>query len=92
MLGIAAKARKCVFGAEAFIKSARMHKIFLALLSDDTADNTRKKVVNTCAHYGIEMIELEADKLGASVGKPAIKVVGIIDKQLSGAILSKRNI
>lgn len=90
MLGLASRAGKCVFGTEAFLKALRAKKVSLAVLSGDASDNTKKKVRNSCEYYKIKLIELNKDDLlGQSVGKPGIKVAGIIDEKMSKAILDK---
>ena len=89
MLGLASRAGKCVFGQEAFLNAIRAKKIALAVLSEDASDNTKKRIRNACEYYNIKLLELKTDMLGQSVGKPGVKVVGIIDKMMSNAILNK---
>lgn len=89
MLGLAVRARKCVLGTESFLKAMRAKKIFLAVLDGSASDNTKKRIRNSCEYYNIKLLELEDDLLGQSVGKPEIKVVGIIDQKMSKAILDK---
>ena len=85
--GLAAKAGKCTFGMEAFL--AKKHKLYLVLLADDAQKNTSKKVRDACEYLKIPLLLQAAEPLAKSVGRPGIKVVGILDKRLSECIIEQ---
>ncbi len=71
-LGLCAKAGKLIFGVPMIIDAMQKgKKIFLVLESEDTSDNTHKKITDKCSFYGVEKIQIEADggTLASAVGK-----------------------
>lgn len=90
MLGLAMRSGKCVCGAEACEKGVKSGKVKMALLDYGVSPNTRKRFADMCACRGIRLIELkECQRLGRSIGKENIKIIGITDNGFCINILKK---
>lgn len=87
MLGLCKKAGKLRQGFEAVKESAVNNEIYLILLSDEIAENTRGKAENVAynAKIPLETIPIGLQKLGEQTGKKA-GVLGIADQGFAVAI------
>ena len=90
LLGIAQKSGKLLSGYELCSAAIKAGKARAAVISGDSADNTRKKFIRLCKNYNVPYI-IYGDKyrLGMAIGKYRRTVLVIIDKGLAGAILEK---
>ena len=93
LLGIAQKAGKVVAGTNLVteaIRSASPSKYpYAVFLASDVSENTRKRVVNCCNYYEVQLhaVSVTAEMLGKAIGKEGtISAVGITDKGLSEAL------
>ena len=91
LLGLAARARKIATGEDLAIEAIRSGKAKLVILSGDASDNTRGKVTDKGAHYGIPVHEFGTRyELGHAIGKEARVTLAILDsgfaKKLSGLL------
>lgn len=89
MLGLAARARKLICGAELVTQSVRSGRARMALVACDAAKNTQKRVFNCCIYYECECreIPLTAAELGHSVGRAgALTTVAVEDAQMAKGI------
>ena len=43
-----------------------------------SAPNTRKKLTDSCAHYGISLLEVPKGLLGQAIGKPDVKAAALL--------------
>ena len=71
-LGLCSKAGKLIYGVPMIIEAMQKgKKIFLVIESEDTSDNTHKKITDKCSYYGVEKIRIETDggTLASAVGK-----------------------
>ncbi len=86
-LGLCAKARKLIFGTPMICEALRgKGKPVLVISASDNSPNTAKRLADKCAHYGTELLTLDADgeRLAAAVGKKGkIAAVAITDENLS---------
>ncbi|HHU64316.1 MAG TPA: 50S ribosomal protein L7ae [Clostridiales bacterium] len=90
LLGIAQRAGKLLSGYELCLAAIKTKKARAAIISGDSADNTRKKFIGLCKNYNVPYI-IYGDKytLGKSIGKYRRTVLVITDKGLADAILDK---
>lgn len=91
-IGLAARARKVVFGSELTIESIGQNKAKLVLVSDDASQNTRKKVLRYCEENNAEhhILGCDGGTLAHALGKAKpLAVVCITDENLSALIKSK---
>ena len=70
MLGLAMRAGQLTFGEDGVRKAIANASAKLVLLDAGASDNTKKRMRDSCAYYGVELVETAADRLGRAVGKP----------------------
>lgn len=90
MLGLAMRAGQLTFGEDGVKKAIASGGAKLVLLDAGASENTKKKMRDSCAYYGVQLVETAADRLGYAVGKPgrmsaAVAAGGICDKLISMA-------
>jgi ribosomal protein L7Ae-like RNA K-turn-binding protein len=88
MLGLAMRAGQLTFGEDGVKKAIASGGAKLVLLDAGASGNTKKKMRDSCAYYGVQLVETAADRLGYAVGKPgrmsaAVSAGGICDKLIS---------
>lgn len=88
LLGLAARARKLVTGEELVVKDIRRKNVSLVLLADDASELTKKKVIDKCKYYNVN-VKVVANRsiLGTAIGKHERVVVGITDEGFAKKIL-----
>ena len=84
LVGFAKKAGKLTVGCELTLAAGRSGKRApkLVLVSKDCADNTKKRIKNTCTYYNVPyfMIDASSEALGKIAGKDTtVSAVGILD-------------
>ena len=70
MLGLAMRAGQLTFGEDGVRKAIANGSAKLVLLDAGASDNTKKRMRDSCAYYGVALVETSADRLGYAVGKP----------------------
>ena len=70
MLGIAKRAGALTLGTDAVLAAIASGQAKMILMDAGASDNTKKKLRDSCAFYGAELIETQADRLGFAIGKP----------------------
>ena len=88
MLGLAMRAGQLTFGEDGVKKAIASGGAKLVLLDAGASENTKKRMRDSCAYYGVQLAETAADRLGYAVGKPgrmsaAVNAGGICDKLIS---------
>ena len=88
LLGIAMRAGALTFGQDGVLKAISSGAAGFVLLDAGASENTKKKMRDGCAYYGVALVETAADRLGFAVGKPgrmsaAVAAGGICDKLIS---------
>lgn len=88
-LGLAAKARKLLFGTDMICDSIRKNngakKVFVVVAASDISDNTAKKLSDKCAFYGVRLVkgEYTMDELSHAVGKTSsVAAVALTDENI----------
>jgi ribosomal protein L7Ae-like RNA K-turn-binding protein len=90
MLGLAARAGKCVSGETSCEKAIRTRKAKLVILNSKASLNTKKKFQDMCSYRKIPLAYWNGDKdLGYYVGKSNRMVVVVIDERFSHMILKE---
>lgn len=89
-LGLAGRAGKLVSGQSRCLDGVRSGKLHLVVLDSGAAANTRKAVRDACRFHDVPLIELHAaDRLGPSIGKPDVRVVGVKDERFAQQLRSR---
>ena len=70
MLGLAMRAGQLTFGEDGVRKAIASGGAKLVLLDAGASENTKKRMRDSCAYYGVALVETAADRLGYAVGKP----------------------
>jgi ribosomal protein L7Ae-like RNA K-turn-binding protein len=91
-LGMAARAGKLVYGAQAVDAAIKNRKARLVVVDGGASDSTKKSFTDACNYYRIEIIVLEeADALSRHIGKTN-KVIGIICPDFAKNAMKKYDI
>ena len=70
LLGLAAKAGKVASGEFAAEKSVKSQRACLVLLAEDASENTKKKFINMCDFYEVDLRSfMDKETLGKAIGK-----------------------
>lgn len=89
-LGLAARARKIVYGMQAVEQAVKKGKAKLVILDGGASENTKKAIMDACIYYRIRLIILEEHGiLEASFHKPNNKVIGIVCPQFAQSAMDK---
>jgi ribosomal protein L7Ae-like RNA K-turn-binding protein len=92
-LGLCKKAGKLICGTPMVCEAAASRKKpELAVMSTGASENTKKKLRDKCAYYGVRLVELDAspeDISRAIGGKASTAAVAISDAGLAGLFLAK---
>ena len=70
MLGLAMRAGQLSFGEDGVRKAIASGAAALVLLDEGASDNTKKRMRDSCAYYGVPLMETAAGRLGEAVGRP----------------------
>ena len=70
MLGLAMRAGQLTFGEDGVRKAIASGSAKLVLLDAGASENTKKRMRDSAAYYGVALVETAADRLGFAVGKP----------------------
>ena len=83
------KAGKLASGDFAVEKAIKGRKAKLVIIANDCAENTKKKIRNSCEYYNINMVEFgEKSMLGKFCGKEFRASIAIMDKSFSARIVN----
>ncbi|MDD2647845.1 MAG: ribosomal L7Ae/L30e/S12e/Gadd45 family protein [Eubacteriales bacterium] len=75
LLGLAARAGQVTSGESACVDLIRSGKAIVCLVDEGSSDNAKKRLFDSCAHYGVAIALVPGERLGASIGKPSRKAV-----------------
>jgi ribosomal protein L7Ae-like RNA K-turn-binding protein len=88
-LGLTKRARKLIEGYNNFEIALQSRKIYLVILAQDLAENSKKKVIKYCIDKDIEYIEAYTSSiLGEAIGRSEIKVICVLDEGMSKQLVS----
>ena len=87
MAGMACRAGRALAGSAASEKGLVNGRVCLLLIQQGISENSLKEFTGLCGRYGAEWMMIRAeDDLGASIGRPGVKLVGITDPGFAVAI------
>ena len=90
LLGMATKAGKLTFGTNLVrTKIQSKQKPALVILSSDSSDNTKKRIINCCTYYGcrFKTVSYTANELGARTGREgSISCIAVNDEGFATAM------
>lgn len=87
LLGLGARGRLVVVGAEQVRQAGKRGKLALAVVASDAAENSRDKVLSLLKARNIKVIEgISAAELGAVFGRAATAAAGVLDQDLARGI------
>lgn len=87
LLGLGARGRLVVVGAEQVRAAAKKGKLSLAVVASDASENSRDKVLSVLKAKNIRAIEgISAAELGAAFGRDSTAAVGVLDASLAAGI------
>ncbi len=90
LIGIAKKAGKLVLGTSMVRSSIQKgKKPALCVISDGCSENTMKRMLGCCEHYGVQYIvaQISTEELGKAVGAGELSCIGIYDDGFAKAVL-----
>lgn len=85
-LGLSLRARKIVLGVDDIENKNK--GVFVLLYDEGIAENSLKKIVKAKDKFSCPLIAVEKETLGALLHRPAVKAVGVTDKNLAEAIVA----
>lgn len=89
-LGLAAKAGKIAYGAQACETAIKNGKAKLVVVDGSASESTVRGIKNACSHYHIELIVLEEKEvLTKYLGKKQNKLIGILDSGFARSAMEK---
>ncbi len=87
LVGLAFRANKVLYGVKA-MNSILDKEAKLVLLADDTAGNTKKKVLDKCAYYQVPVKLIDSRiSLSRCIGKEDIVMVAITEEGFAKRII-----
>lgn len=80
LIGLAMRARKVVSGEE-LMDAIRKKKVSLVIVCEDASENTKKRYVDKCNFYNIDLIMVDSSiRLNQAIGKVNRMAIGIKDE------------
>lgn len=84
MLGLATRAGKCVFGAEACAKNVKSGKACVVIADCGLSARSMKDTVSMCDYYETPLIVSEPEgRAGAACGRPANRIIAVTDRNFA---------
>ena len=89
LIGLCARARRLVVGAQAVEQAIRNQKAHLVIIDQHCAKNTQKQYNDLCTRYSVRIVYLPQPCQAA--GKPGRMAMAIIDPGFAEAIENELN-
>ena len=90
MLGMARRAGKTLIGTEPVLAGVRAkNKPALVVISSFASENTKKKIIAKCDHYGVPfvVVDVDGEELGRRLGKTGfVAASAVLDPALAKEI------
>lgn len=88
-LGLAKRSGNILEGYSKCNEERNRKKLHLFIISPDASDSSRRKFINHCNLNNIPYIEdFSKEELGAAVGRPEIKILAVLDANISKKLLA----
>ncbi|MCR5100994.1 MAG: ribosomal L7Ae/L30e/S12e/Gadd45 family protein [Butyrivibrio sp.] len=89
LLGLCNKAGKLVSGEFATEKAVKSREAKLVIISEDASDNTKKKFMDKCKFYKVQVLSFgDKENLGHAIGKDIRTSLAITDEGLAKTLLN----
>lgn len=89
LLGLAVRAGKVTLGEESIIKDIQKKRASLVLIANDTAANTRKKLMDKCHYYHVPFYIIDdRQTLSNAIGKTGRVAIAITENGFAKKIAS----
>ena len=85
ILGLANRSRKLVSG-EKIWDAIRKKQAKLIVMGEDTGANTKKKILDKCAFYEVEVMIVDSSQMISNALNANRKVVAVCDKGFADAL------
>ncbi len=83
-LGLAARAKKLVYGEELVLENVRKNKCFLIFQAKDCGAVSFKNVHDKAKYYNVDIIDtFTSEELSNALGLENRKVIGVLDEGFS---------
>lgn len=87
MLSLSQKAGKLITGEQSVEAAVKKNEVYLIIIPDDAAENTKNKFVNKGKYYNIPVVIFGSrDELSHAIGKINRTVFAVTDKGLADRI------
>lgn len=87
LLGLGVRARTVVVGVDLVKGAVKGGKVRLALVAPDASPHARDKLVPLLSARRVDWYEaLDADALGAAVGRTTVAAIGVTDPSLASGL------
>ena len=87
MLGIAKSAGKIVAGSDTVERLLKSKKLYYVFIAKDASDNTIDRFEKKCFYYDTKINNsYSCDELSIAIGKPMVKVLGLIDAGFANSL------
>lgn len=87
-LGMGKRAGSLLEGYSICNEQRNKKKIYLFIISKDASESSRRKFKNHCTEKNIPYIEdFSKDELGVAVGRAEVKILAILDENISKKLL-----
>lgn len=87
MVGLAVRAGKALFGTASCERGINNRSVRLLLWQQGLSESTVKGFTELCRRSNVKMLMVDGEgRLGAAIGKPGIKLLGITDAGFAAAI------
>ena len=87
MLGLASRARKITFGADATLQDIQKNKVKLVIIAEDASERTKSKFIDATNLAKIPIIiHGSIDELSKAIGKTNKAIVGVKESNIAHEI------
>lgn len=86
-LGFSIRSGKVIFGSDKLFESSKKPRIVIICSTQN--DKVTNKVIRFCEEYDVKYYKLQNLVLGELIGRDNCKVIGVLDKSLSKAIIEE---
>ena len=92
LLGLSARARNVVFGADSVEMEIKKKTVSLVIIAENASDRTKGKFKKLCSEHDISLIIAgDIDELSKAIGKNNKAIIGIKDMNISSEIKKINN-
>ena len=86
MVGLCARAGKCLYGETGCLSGIRSGKVRLMLMDEAVSENTRKRFADACTFRNVPLLSV-TERTASAAGKPGRKLIAVADQNFASALL-----